>query len=136
MLTTTVAGRTWSFSHAVGRNAAAGNGFTQPVAVATAPEGVLYVLSRGQEGAGGVVAPNKRIGKLTIDQQFIGDFGREQFVWPVGLAVDAGGSLYCSDEHSSRIVVFDEDGQKVGQWGRGGQRRRAVERTRGAGVRC
>ena len=120
MLTTTVAGRTWSFSHALGRNAAAGNGFTQPIAVATAPEGVLYVLSRGQEGAGGVVAPNKRIGKLTIDQQFIGDFGRDQFVWPVGLAVDCQGNLYCSDEYSNSIAVFDEDGQIVGQWGEEG----------------
>ena len=31
MLTTTVQGRTWNFSHAIGRNAAAGNGFTQPM---------------------------------------------------------------------------------------------------------
>ena len=28
MLTTTAAGRTWNFSHSIGRNAAAGNGFT------------------------------------------------------------------------------------------------------------
>ena len=120
MLTTTVAGRTWSFSHAVGRNAAAGNGFTQPVALASAPEGVLYVLSRGQEGAGGVVAPNKRIGKVTIDQQFIGDFGRDEFVWPVDLAVDRDGNLYCSEEHGNYVLVFDEDGQKIGQWGEAG----------------
>ena len=53
MLTTTVAGRTWNFKKAVGRNAAAGNGFTQPYDVALGPEGVIYVLSRGAEGAGG-----------------------------------------------------------------------------------
>ena len=40
MLTTTVAGRTWSFSHAIGRNAIAGNAFTQPIAVALAADGV------------------------------------------------------------------------------------------------
>ena len=57
MLTTTVAGRTWNFSHAIGRNSGLGNGFTQPNAIALAPRGVLYVSSRDGEGAGGVVAP-------------------------------------------------------------------------------
>ena len=53
MLTTTVAGRTWNFSHAIGRNAAAGNGFTQPVDVAAGPDGVLYVISRVTTAPGG-----------------------------------------------------------------------------------
>ena len=58
MLTTTVAGRTWNFSHAIGRNANAGNGFSHPTAVAVAPDGILYVLSRGQTITGGVVNEN------------------------------------------------------------------------------
>lgn len=120
MLTTTVAGRTWNFSHAIGRNAAAGNGFTQPVDVAAGPDGVLYVISRGNDGAGGVVAENKRIGKLTIDQQFIGDFGRRQMMWPTCIALDSEGNLYCSDEHENRIHVFNEDGELVNQWGEAG----------------
>ena len=119
-MTTTVAGRTWNFSHAIGRNAAAGNGFTQPVDVAAGPEGVLYVLSRGNDGAGGVVAENKRIGKLTIDEQFIGDFGRRQMRWPTGLALDSEGNLYCSDEYENKIHVFTEDGEPVVQWGEAG----------------
>lgn len=117
MLTTTVAGRTWNFSHAIGRNAAAGNGFTQPVDVAAGSDGVLYVISRGNDGAGGVVAENKRIGKLTIDQQFIGDFGRRQMMWPTCIALDSAGNLYCSDEHENRIHVFNEDGELINQWG-------------------
>ena len=120
MLTTTVAGRTWNFSHAIGRNAAAGNGFTQPVDVAAGPDGVLYVISRGNDGAGGVVAENKRIGKLTIDEQFIGDFGRRQMMWPTCIALDSEGSLYCSDEHEDRIHVFNEDGEPTAQWGESG----------------
>lgn len=76
MLTTTVAGRTWNFSHAIGRNSGLGNGFTQPNAIALASGGVLYVSSRGGEGAVGVLFPNKRIGKLTMDEEFIGDFGK------------------------------------------------------------
>ena len=120
MLTTTVAGRTWNFSHAIGRNAAAGNGFTQPVDVVAGPEGVLYVISRGNDGAGGVVAENKRIGKLTIDEQFIGDFGRRQMMWPTCIALDSEGNLYCSDEHENRIHVFNEDGELTNQWGEAG----------------
>ena len=119
MLTTTVAGRTWNFSHAIGRNAAAGNGFTQPVSVAAGPEGVLYVLSRGQEGAGGVTTPNKRIGKVTIDQEFISDFARGM-TWPVSLALDSTGNLYCSEEFLNKIYVFNEDGEQVGEWGEAG----------------
>ncbi len=116
MLTTTVSGRTWNFSHAIGRNAAAGNGFTQPTDVAVAPGGVLYVLSRGQEGAGGVQAPNKRIGKVTIEEEFIGDFAREELVWPMGIAVDSAGNIYCTDEFDKQIKIYDVDGQRVGEW--------------------
>ncbi len=116
MLTTTVSGRTWNFSHAIGRNAAAGNGFTQPTDVAIAPSGDIYVLSRGQEGAGGVQAPNKRIGKVTIDQEFIGDFAREELVWPMGIAVDSGGNIYCTDEFEKQVKIYDSDGQRVGEW--------------------
>ena len=116
MLTTTVSGRTWNFSHAIGRNAAAGNGFTQPTDVAVAPGGVIYVLSRGQEGAGGVQAPNKRIGKVTITEEFIGDFAREELVWPMGIAVDSNGNIYCTDEFDKQIKIYDVDGQRVGEW--------------------
>ena len=119
MLTTTVAGRTWNFSHAIGRNAAAGNGFTQPWDVAAGPDGILYVLSRGQEGVGGVTAENKRIGKLTIDQQFIGDFARGM-TWPAGLALDSEGNIYCSEEFQNKICIFNEDGEEIGEWGEPG----------------
>ena len=120
MLTTTIAGRTWNYSHTIGRNAAAGNGFSQPMDVALAPGGVIYVLSRGQEGAGGVVAPNKRIGKVTIDEKFLGDFGRGGLTWPSSLAVDKDGNLYCSDEHENKVMVYDSDGQEIGHWGEAG----------------
>ena len=121
MLTTTVAGRTWNFSHSIGRNAAAGNGFTQPTDVAVGPDGTLYVLSRGNDGAGGVVAPNKRIGKVTMDEQFLGDFGREQLTFPSSLAVDSESNVYCSDEYEKVVKIFDVDGQLTTEWdGEGG----------------
>ena len=117
MLTTTVAGRTWDFVQAIGRNAAAGNGFTQPTDVACAGDGVMYVLSRGTEGAGGVVVENKRIGKVTMDSELLGDFGRREFVWPASLAVDSEKNLYCTDEHLNFVAKYDSDGQRLGQWG-------------------
>ena len=120
MLTTTVAGRTWDFSHAIGRNAAAGNGFTQPTAVAVAPGGIMYVLSRGNDGAGGVVAENKRIAKVTLDEELLVEFGRREFVWPAGLAVAEDGNLYCSDEHSNFVAFYSPDGERLGQWGEAG----------------
>ena len=133
MLTTTVAGRTWNFSHAIGRNAAAGNGFTQPVDVAAGPEGILYVLSRGNDGIGGVTAQNKRIGKLTIDQEFIGDFARGILTWPAGLAVDANGNIYCSEEFEDRIYIFNEDGEEVGSWGESGSDEGQIKAPSGLG---
>jgi DNA-binding beta-propeller fold protein YncE len=120
METTTVAGRTWNFVKAIGRNAAAGNGFTQPSAVAIAGDGSMYVLSRGQEGAGGVVAQNKRIGKVTMNDELIGDFGRREFTWPADLAVSKDDNLYCSDEYGNFIAWYSSDGERLGQWGEAG----------------
>ena len=122
METTTVAGRTWNFVKAIGRNAAAGNGFTQPTAVAIASDGSMYVLSRGQEGAGGVVAQNKRIGKVTMNDELIGDFGRQEFTWPAGLAVSKDDKLYCSDEYGNFIAWYSADGERLGQWGEAGSK--------------
>ena len=121
MLTTTVAGRTWNFSHAIGRAAAAGAGFVSPLSVAAAPGGVLYVLNRGHAGGDiGVSSQNQRIGKVTIDEEFLGEFGRREFTWPASLALDSGGNVYCSDEYENFIAIYDEDGQRVGQWGEAG----------------
>ena len=122
MLTTTVAGRTWSFSHAIGRGAAAGAGFANPYDMAFAPDGSIYVLNRGTErvGQGVQLGENKRIGLVTIDQEFIGDFAKKDFMWPVGLAVDGDGNVFCSDEYDNLVLIYDSDGQRVGQWGQAG----------------
>ena len=120
MLTTTVAGRTWQFSHAIGCAAREGNGFTQPTAVAVTPGGILYVLSRGGRDSFLEPLDNMRIGKLTIEEEFLGDFGRDETVWPAGLAVDSDGNVYCSDEYQNLILLYDPDGQGLGQWGQSG----------------
>jgi hypothetical protein len=49
MLTTVVEGRVYDWSHAVGRNAAAGDGFNFPCSLAVASQSMMYVVSRGSE---------------------------------------------------------------------------------------
>ena len=121
MLTTTALGRTWNFSHAIGRIASAGDGFFGPTAVAAAADSVIYVLNRGHAGGDiGVTAQNQRISKLSLDEELIAEFGRDEFTWPVALAVDEGGLLYCSDEHHCMIAIYGLDGERVGRWGSGG----------------
>ena len=122
MLTTTVAGRTWSFSHAIGRGAAAGAGFANPYDITLGADGSIYVLNRGTErvGQGVQLGENKRIGVVTLEQEFIGDFAKKDFMWPVGIAVDEDGNVYCSDEYDNIVIIYDADGQRVGQWGEAG----------------
>ena len=124
MLTTVISGRVFDFSHVVGRNAAAGDGFSQPSALALASGGITYVVSRGNETNFG-----SRVSKL-----FIGDPGEEevraefchygtgegQSQWPNSLALDSQGNVYVSDDWLNRITIFDADGSFLSQWGTSG----------------
>jgi len=119
MRTTTVAGRTWHYSHYLGRSTAEHNeskfgrtgGYIFPMDVVFGDGDVLFSVSRGW-GAGipGYIGDiGCRIGKMTIDEDHLGDFARAGFTWPAGLAVARDGNVYCSDEHECRISVFDPD---------------------------
>ncbi len=122
MRTTTVSGRTWSFSHSLGAFSEEGKGFLHPTDVAVAPGGVLYVVSRGQFATmdSKISKDRLRITKLTIDEEFISEFATGHFSWPAGLALDSQGNLYCSDERDNVIRVYSPDGQKLDAWGREG----------------
>lgn len=119
MKTTTVAGRTWHYSHCLGRLTAEHNeskwgrtgGYCYPMDVAAASDGILFVISRGF----GYARDEKehdtymRVGKTTIDEDHIGDFARGGFTWPVAIAIAGDGMVYCSDEHENTISLFDPD---------------------------
>ena len=119
MRTTTVAGRTWHYSHYLGRSTAEHNestfgrtgGFIFPVGVVFGDEDILFAVSRGWgNGIPGYIGDiGCRIGKMTIDEDHLGDFARAGFTWPAGLAVAGDGKVYCSDEHECHISVFDPD---------------------------
>ena len=120
MITTSAAGRTWHFSHALGRPTGEHNGAPDgsytggsyyPMDIAMAPDGHIFVISRGigyeLEGYGGDVL--LRIGKTTIDENHIGDFARCGFVWPAGIAISQDGNVYVTDEFENTVSVFAPD---------------------------
>lgn len=90
-------------------------GFAQPIDVAFAREDVIFVANRSGENI-----PSIRITKLTLDEQFICEFGRRIFTWIGGIAVDEAQNVYASDEWEGRISVFDSDGNLLHAWGEPG----------------
>ena len=119
MQTTTVSGRTWHFSHPIGIQAGRGRGFYFPTVVAIAPGGVLYVLNTGDPYYPNAAA---HVSKLTMDEEYIGDFGLDDFVWPGGMALDRDGNVYCSDGYGDLVAIYNSDGERIGQWGESGSK--------------
>ncbi len=121
MLTTVIAGRVYDFSHVVGRNAASGNGFTNPQSLASASGGVVYVLSRGAAGDGA-----SRISKVFVggfrEEEVLAEFcragtGDGEALRPSGVAVDAQGNVHVASDWLNRIAIFDADGNFLSHWG-------------------
>ena len=124
MLTETVAGRTFDYSHNVGRGAQTGMGFNTPVSMTIGANGVVFVANRGGESIGNVgwnrTGVGQRISKVNLgstwgEEEYIGEFGRYgssdgQLIWPAGIAADNDGNLYVADEWLNRVTVFDGDG--------------------------
>jgi DNA-binding beta-propeller fold protein YncE len=108
------------YSHTIGVLGHGGRGFSNPVDVAIRADGVLFVVNRSnptQGPPGGL-----RIGIVTIDQQFLGDFathGTEdgQFVWMTAIALDRHENIYIADEFRHDVQVFDRDGKFIRKWG-------------------
>jgi DNA-binding beta-propeller fold protein YncE len=130
MLTETVAGRTYDYSHNVGRGAQSGMGFNEPVAMTLGADGVVYVVNRGTESISNVgwnrTGVGQRVSKLTLggvsgEEAFIGEFSRYgnadgQLIWPAGISADKDGALYVTDEWLNRVSVFDMEGGYLRHW--------------------
>ncbi len=115
MITTTAAGRTWHFDRSLGRPTNEHNGkvggYRYPTDLALAPDGNIFVLSKGSQlGNQYGYRDNGRVGKTTFEEHHLGDFGRRDFTWPAGIAIDSEGWVYVSDEHDNVIRKFDPDG--------------------------
>ena len=134
MLTQTVAGRTWDFSHVIGRGAEFGTGFRQPYDVAVGQGDVVYILNRGSEVINNVpwnrTGVGARISKLTIgpvpgDEELLNEiggygYGAGQYIWGVGIALDTQGNLYLTDEWLNRVSIFDKEDNFLTYWGKSG----------------
>ena len=130
MLTQTVAGRVYDYSHAVG-----GRHLPQPVGLAIGSGGAVYVLSRQYEAISGVpwnkTAVEAKVGVCTIgtvrgDEEFVRDFSRYgdddgELIWPAGIALDSQENVYVTDEWLNRVSVFDKDGNFLSLWGTAGE---------------
>ena len=112
MLTTSVAGRTWHFRHSIGHFVGA-EGFTYPTPIAAGAGGVLYIADTG--AAEGFA--QAKIFKYRQPDEFLGEMGAGDLVWPQGLALARDGSVWCSDADQHRIFGYDAEGAPLGAWG-------------------
>lgn len=113
--------RTYYFSHAVGRNEFAGTGFRNPVDMAIAPDGSVYVVNRSYEQRPDGV----HVTVFTLDEEYITEFGAAgegdgEFVWPSAVAIDSKSDVYVADEWLNRISKFTKDGEFISKWGTAG----------------
>lgn len=136
MITTTAAGRTWHFDRSLGRptNEINGDvgGFRYPTDLTIAPDGIIFVLSKGFQLSEQMERRDTgRIGKTTFDEHHLGDFARQDFTWPGGIALDSEGWVYATDEHDNVVRKYDPDGvvpypgtdsvdERIAVWGESG----------------
>ncbi len=122
MYTRTAFGRTYTFSHCIGKPGGGGTGFTQPMDVGFAPGGVVYVLNRAYE-----VNSSSRVSKCTLgddygQEEYLLEFGTHgsnegQFMRGTGLTLDLDENVYVADEWLNRVSIFDKEGNFLGHWG-------------------
>ena len=124
MLTTVAAGRVFDYSYCLGMYGMSGQGFWTPQDMALAPAsdgktGIVYVINRGAEELG------QRISRVTLDHQFLGQFGAfgrgdGQFVWPRAITLDGDNNVFATDDFLNRVSVFDAEGAFISSWGEAG----------------
>ena len=96
-----------------------GRGFANPVDLAVSSAGRIFVLNRCDPPRAKAI----RIGICNLDEEYLGEFGRgsgegdDQFRLPTCMAFDSRDRLYVTDEHLSRITVFDSSGSFLSKWG-------------------
>ena len=144
MKITNAAGRSWHFSHAIGRNTAEHNpgnpdlgdtgGFGSPYSLTIFDDNTFFVVSRGWDTkpTEQIHDSYKRIGKVGLDQHHFGDFARNEFTWPSGITKSKNGTIFISDEFENLIKLFDPnkivpypefslETESIGSWGKFGK---------------
>lgn len=145
MKITTANGKSWHFSHAIGRNTAEHNpghptlgdtgGFGSPYSLTIFHENIIFVVSRGWDTkpTEEIHDGYKRIGKVRLDEHHFGDFARAEFTWPAGITHSKDGTIYVSDEYENVIKLFNpnktipypeysNESEAIGSWGKSGNK--------------
>src|SRR5580698_3601587 len=125
-LTTVVRGRAYDWSHAIGRGAATGTGFNYVQTMCLGRDNDIYTANRGNENNFGMRVNRIQLGGAG-DEDLVAEFfqhgeGDGKATWPFGVAVGNDGRVYCSDEWTNTISVFDQNGKfqyKSGSTGSG-----------------
>jgi len=91
--------------------------FWQPNAVATAPNGDIYVA----EGHSDAPTANARVLKFDRTGKFIRSWGRRgsgdgELLQPHALAFDSRGRLFIADRSNNRLVIVDQDFNHLASW--------------------
>ncbi len=120
-LTTVVRGRAYDWSHAIGRGAATGTGFNYVQTMCLSGDGDLYTANRGNENNFGMRVNRIKLGGPG-DEELAAEFfqhgqGDGKATWPFGVAVGQNNEVFCSDEWTNTISVFDKDGKFKRKWG-------------------
>ena len=121
-LTTVARGRVYDWSHAIGRGAATGTGFNYVQTMALDKNGNIYTANRGNENNFGMRVNHVKVGG-PHEEELLAEFfqyGEEdgKAIWPFGVAVDNERDLvYCSDEWTNTISVFDTSGKYLRKFG-------------------
>jgi tripartite motif-containing protein 71 len=137
-LTTVVRGRAYDWSHAIGRGAATGTGFNYIQTMCLGNSGDIYTANRGNENNFGMRVNRIRLGGAG-EEELLSEFfqhgqGDGKSTWPFGVAVNASGDVFVSDEWTNTISVFDQDGKFKRKWGTTGSG--DGELLRPAGLAC
>jgi sugar lactone lactonase YvrE len=91
--------------------------FWQPNAVATAPNGDIYVA----EGHSNAPNANARVLKFDKSGKFLRSWGRRgsgdgEMLQPHALAFDSRGRLFIGDRSNNRIVIVDQEFNHLASW--------------------
>ncbi len=113
-----ITNRSFHYDRTVGRFEFAGTGFRQPMDLALAPDGTIYVVNRCWEWRPDGV----RVTMLNLDEDYLGQFsqfgdGDGDLFWPTSIALDSQQNVYVTDDWLNRVSVFDKDGTFLAKWG-------------------
>ena len=92
--------------------------FTEPTAVAVAPNGNVFVTEGHNNSPDARVA---RVSKFAPDGTFIISWGRTgpgigEFSTPHSIAFDSQGRVFVADRNNNRIQIFDQEGNFLDLW--------------------